>query len=97
VLLPKQRVLALEGGQLLDLASLAGLELDATRSAQPTVPDFLAPAREHEGMDVERLGDVLDLNAGKIAETHGLTFELDAVAVGLPWALDPSHRHLLER
>jgi hypothetical protein len=97
VLLPQQRVLALEGGQLLDLVPLAGFEPNAAHSAEPAVADLLAPAREHEGMNVERLGDILDLDAGKVAKAHSLALEIVAIAMDLSRTLDPGHPHLLER
>jgi hypothetical protein len=56
-----------------------------------------AAAREHEGMNVERFGHVLDLNARKVAEFHGLHLELGAIPMDLLWTLDPGHPNLLER
>lgn len=83
----EQRVLALEGLQLLDLARRARWELHASRPPlEDAIAHFLSPARQHDGMDVEGIRDRLNLDPGHLAELHGRQFEFNAVAVNLPEA-----------
>ena len=63
MLLEKQRVLALECRVLLHPELLARFRNTTSANAQAAFADFLAPARQHEGMNVQRAGDVLDQNA----------------------------------
>lgn len=52
------------------------LELGAT---QPALARFLAPLREHEGVERERARDRLDSNAGFLTQPNG--GELEVIAV----------------
>jgi hypothetical protein len=45
-------------------------------SAQHAIPRFLSPPGQHEGMDLERLGDGLHFNTLQPTELHRLEFEL---------------------
>jgi hypothetical protein len=46
-----------------------------------SVPHFLPPARQHDRVNVERLGHRLNLDARQVAEFDGGHFEFNAVAV----------------
>jgi hypothetical protein len=48
--------------------------------------------RQHERMNGERLGDVLNLNAIQLAELHRLELEFSSVAMNLPWTHCPGHQ-----
>jgi len=50
---------------------------------EDAVTHFLAPPRQHEGVDVECVGDRLNLHPGHAAKLHRRELELDAVAVDL--------------
>src|SRR5690554_443656 len=41
----------------------------------------LAPTRQHERVDVKRLGDIANRDPGKVAQANGGCFELGAVSV----------------
>lgn len=45
----------------------------------------------HERMNVERLSNVLNLNAVELAELHRLRLELNGLATYLPWTRCPGH------
>ena len=57
------------------------------------VAHLLAPLAQHEGVDAQRLGHVLDEHAGLVAHLDCLQLELDAVAIDLLWSWG-SHRTL---
>src|SRR6267378_747812 len=50
---------------------------------QLTVANLLAPARQHERMYAQRLGNILDQHAGLIAHLHCLQLETDPVPIDL--------------
>src|SRR5438128_4742097 len=54
---------------------------------QLAIAHFLAPARQHEGMNAQRLGNILDQHAGLITHLHRLQLECDSVPMNLlrPW------------
>jgi hypothetical protein len=82
VLLLEQCVALLEIGELPQLHGELAIELDLGRlAAQSAFAYLLAPAREHERVDVEGLGDLLDLDTGKLAQANGAELELQTVAV----------------
>ncbi|MBA3597022.1 MAG: hypothetical protein H0W40_06560 [Methylibium sp.] len=57
---------------------------------QLALAHLLAPLRQHERLNAQRLGNVLDQHAGLIAHLHGLELERDAISVDL---LRPRHSH----
>lgn len=85
MLLAEHHVLALERLQAPDLAGAPPLD-DAPPGSAPEEPvaRFLPPARQHEGVDVQRVGDRLDLHPEHATELHRRQLELDAVVVNLP-------------
>src|SRR4030067_1938314 len=88
-------VLALDPGQLRHVALLAGLRRHRRPGLDPAFARLLAPARQHERMNVQRLGDVLNLDAGELAELHRLELEFSGVAMNLPWTRCPGHHNPL--
>lgn len=60
-----------------------------------SVPRLLAPAREHERVDVERIRHVVDLHVGRAAQPYRGELELDGVALDLPGAYRFRHRDLV--
>jgi|SRR5215467_7080949 len=83
----EHRVIALEGLQGRELAPRSRWQGPTPYPAlDHAVPDFLPPPREHEGMDVEGVGDGLDLDPRHMAELHSRQLELGAVAMDLPQA-----------
>lgn len=52
-------------------------------TASQPVARFLPPARQHDRMNVERLGDRLNLDVGHATEFHRRQLELYAVAMHL--------------
>src|SRR5215471_5036378 len=76
--------------QLLQSPDLAGAW--SSRSApsrfgglrsQAPFPKLLPPARQHERVDVEGLGDGFHLNAWSVTQLHGRALELDPVLLRL--------------
>src|SRR5262245_11087253 len=57
--------------------------------AKTSFSELLAPSRKHVRVDVQRLGNCLDLNPGTIAQLHCRALELKAVAQGLLWTRSP--------
>ena len=53
------------------------------RSDQQTVPGELAPTRQHEGMDIERLGDIHDPSSWSIRQSDGRALHLKRVESGV--------------
>src|SRR5919197_2305860 len=93
MLLLQQRVLTLEDLQPLDLARRPRRTVDSLHSA-PEVPvtGLLPPAREHEGMDVQGIGDRLHLHPRHAAQLHGHQLELNNVVVHLPRTERSAHQ-----
>ena len=92
MLLLEQCVAALQFGELPQLHGEAAIELDLGRlAAQDAFAHLLAPAREHERMDVQGLGDLLDLDAGELAQANGAELELKTVAVNPRQLLGSGH------
>jgi hypothetical protein len=88
VLFLQQRVLALKRLELLELPRRSRGDVYPSRTApEDAVAHFLAPARQHERMDVEGIGDGLHLDPRHVAQLHGRQFEFNAVAMNLlgPW------------
>ena len=84
MLLTEHRVLALERLQPLDLTGLPPFHHAPPRSAlEDPVPRLFPPAGEHEGVDVQRVGDRLHLYPGHPAELHRRQLEFHAVAMHL--------------
>src|SRR5205814_8704765 len=84
MLLAEHRVLALERLQPLDLPRAPPFHDTPPRSAlEDPVPRFFPPARQHEGVDIQRVGDRLHLHARHATELHRGQLELDAIAVNL--------------
>src|SRR5712692_5554760 len=84
MLLAEHRVLTLEGLQALDLTSTPPLDDASPGSAlQEPAARLLSPAREHEGVNVQRVGDRLDLHPRHAAQLHGRQLELHTVALNL--------------
>ncbi|MCM5681575.1 hypothetical protein M8A51_18780 [Schlegelella sp. S2-27] len=82
MLLLQALVLALDFTQPLQLGHL--LLLHRLHLAhQFAVAHLLAPLRQHERVNAQGLGHVLDQHARLIAHLHGLELELDAVAIDL--------------
>src|SRR5437867_7091087 len=82
--LAEHRVLALERLQPLDLTSAPPFHDAPPRSAsEDPVPCFFPPARQHEGVDVQRVVDRLHLHARHATELHRGHLELDAIEVNL--------------
>jgi hypothetical protein len=68
MLLLKEGVALLKIGELAKLDGELTIELDLGRStAQGPLAHLLAPTREHEGVNVQSVGDLLDLNTGELA------------------------------
>src|SRR5215813_2055639 len=92
MLLPEHRVLAPERLQPLDLTSTPPFHDPPPSPAfEDPLPRFLPPARQHEGMDVQRVGDRLDLHPWHPAEFHRRQLELHTVAMHLLRANRPAH------
>jgi len=65
VLFLQQRVLTLQRLELFELARRSRGHHHPPRSApEHAVSHFLSPARQHEGMDVEGVGDRLHFDSG---------------------------------
>ena len=84
VLFLQQRELTLQRLELLELPRRSCRQVYPSRSASEyAVADFLAPARQHKGMDVEGIGDRLYLDPRHVAQLHGRQFEFNAKAMNL--------------
>lgn len=93
MLLAEHRVLTLEALQALDFPGAPPLHDAPPGSAlEDPVPRFFPPTRQHEGVDVQRIGDRLDLHARHVAELHRRQLELDAIAVHLLRANRSAHQ-----
>src|SRR3989304_75696 len=92
MLILEQGVLALDPGKLRHVALLAGLRRHPRPGPDPAFARLPAPAGQQERMNVERLGDVLNLDAVELAELHGLELKFSSVAMNLPWTRCPGHR-----
>src|SRR5688572_18343157 len=80
----EHRVLALERLELLDLARPPRFDRAALWPAlEDAITHFLAPPRQHEGVDVEGVGDRLHLHPGHAAKLHRRELELHTVTVDL--------------
>src|SRR4029450_2300708 len=92
MLLPEYRVLALERLQSLDLTRTPPFHNTSPRSAfEDPLPCFFPPPRQHEGVDVQRVGNRLDLHPRHPAELHRRQLEFHAVAMHLLRANRPAH------
>ena len=92
MLLLEQCVTLLELGELPKLHGELTIELDLGRlAAQDAVAHLLAPAREHERVDVQGLGDLLDLDPGKLAQANRAELELETVAMNPRELLGTGH------
>src|SRR5262245_45805980 len=67
------------------LLHLFGLGRDRHSGFDLSLARFLAPATEHEGMDVQGFSDILDLHTFQLAEPNGLQFEFSRVPLNLLW------------
>jgi hypothetical protein len=85
VLLLQLVELALDVTQALKLGDGLGLRRRG-RADEQAITGLFAPARKHEGMDAQRLGDILHEDARLLAHGHGLELELQAIAFGLLWS-----------
>src|SRR4030095_17169980 len=95
MLLLQQRVRTLKRLQALELPPLRWLHRrNPIRPSKIAVAHFFAPARQHEGMDIQRVGHGLYLDALQMTPFHRLALELQAVTMHFPWT-GSSHRHLL--
>lgn len=83
-------MLLLQLAQRLQLRSYLFVHFHTLGHDQP-LARLLAPTRQHEGMDVKRLGDLLHADAGKLAQAYGRSLEVLAVLVGRS---RPGTRHL---
>ena len=78
-------MLALQGLELIELPRGSRGEIHSPRSAfEHAIAHFLAPPRQHEGMDVEGVSDRLHLDPRQMAQLHGRQLEFNAVAMNLP-------------
>ena len=73
----------LEGLQLRNLTGRARWRRLHRPSADDPVADVLPPLRQHEGMDLQRGRDRLDLHAGLMTETNRRLLKLVGVLVQL--------------
>ena len=73
-------VLPLDLTQRLQLGGYRRTHLRTLGHNDP-LPRESSPTRQHEGVDVKRLGDIADPYAGPLAQTHRRGFEGIAVAM----------------
>jgi hypothetical protein len=84
VLFLEHRVFAFEDLELLDLARCSRRDVHPSSSPREhPVTHLLAPARQHEGMDVEGIGHGLHFHPWHVTQLHRREFEFNAVAVHL--------------
>ena len=86
-------MLPLERLEPLQLPPRRGAHRPGPRPAQPPFPRFLAPPRQHEGVNVQGGRHRLYRNPRLATETYGRAFELEAVPLDLLNA-GSSHGHL---
>jgi len=92
MLLFEQGVALLEFVELTQFPDQPGVQYDlALLATQPSLARFLAPAREHERVNVQSLCDVLDLYPTQLAQLHRAELELQRVAADSTWLCGSSH------
>ncbi len=98
MLLAEHRVLPLKRLEPLDLPGPPPFHDASSCSAlEDPVPHFLPPPGQHEGVDVQRVGDRLHLHTRHAAELHRRQLELGAIADLLPNVLDRWGRKVTAR
>src|SRR5262249_15845133 len=92
MLLPEHRVLALERLQPLDLTSTPPFHDPPPSPAfEDPLPRFLPPARQHEGIHVQRVSDRLALHPSHPPTFRRRSLGLHTVAMHLLRANRPAH------
>ena len=86
MLLVQERVRLLERLQLRDLAGGARWRCLRSTAADEAFPHILPPLGQHEGMDLQRRRNGLDLQARLLTEPHRRQFKLVAVLPDRPWS-----------
>lgn len=86
MLLLQQRVGLLERLELCDLASWARWRRLRGTTADEAFAHILSPLGQHEGMDLQRCRDSLDLQPRLLTEPHRRQLKLVTVLADRPWS-----------